>query len=191
MQTVYDGALPVSYRQFYVESRPEVFDGALSESRAGQVNGLCGAAVQGHLFLTTGLHTGRVGLTVEVHDGRPPLTDEWEDVVEAPFLPASPTVVVVPWGEGPLCTLELAVLPYRVRYSASAMDLTVDQEIAILEGGSIVDRYLLQFWPASPAPDEVIKQTSRSAAYWHECARSLPTPTLEEQAENVSGGAEA
>ncbi|MEV6757101.1 hypothetical protein [Streptomyces sp. NPDC051214] len=173
MLTVYDGELRVSYRQFYVESRPEVFDGPLSDSRAGQNNGLCGAAVPGHLFLTTGLHTGRVGLTVEVHESEPTLDEAWEDIVEAPFHPASTAAVLTPWGEAPLCTVELNVVPHRVRYGASAMDLTVDQELSVLDGGSIIDRYLLQFWPAPPAPDEVIKQTSRSAAYWHTCARSV------------------
>ncbi|MGW7066829.1 hypothetical protein ACWGII_15320 [Streptomyces sp. NPDC054855] len=181
MQTVYDGELHVSYRQFYVESRPETY-GATSETRGGQSNGLCGAAVPGHLFLTTGLHTGRVGLTVEVHDVVPPLDEAWEDVVEVPFQPASTSAVIVPWGDGPLCTAELPLVPHRVRYCASGMDLSVDQELAILDGGSIADRYLLQFWPAPSAPDQVVKQSSQSAAYWHEHARSLSTPSPAEEA---------
>ena len=40
----------------------------------------------------------------------------------------------------------------------------------------LVDRYLLQFWPAPPAPDRVIKQTGKQAAYWHKYAQHQPQP---------------
>jgi hypothetical protein len=47
-----------------------------------------------------------------------------------------------------------------------------------------LDRYLLQLWPAPPAPDAVIRETSRYAAYWHAHARTLPSPpTPQERAE--------
>jgi hypothetical protein len=46
------------------------------------------------------------------------------------------------------------------------------------------DHYLLQFWPAPPAPDRIVKQTSASAAYWHDHAQKQPEPpTPEEKAE--------
>ncbi|MGW0916873.1 hypothetical protein ACWD1Z_34955 [Streptomyces sp. NPDC002784] len=64
---------------------------------------LCGAANPGHLFLTTGLHTGRVGLTVEVHEAEPSLDERWEEIVEVSFRPGSSQTAVVPWGDGPLC----------------------------------------------------------------------------------------
>ena len=79
---VFDQEIDVHYGQFYVESRTDdVFEG-LIESRGGQTNGLCGAAVPGQLFLITGLHTGSTRVTVEVLDALPPIGDEWEDVVE-------------------------------------------------------------------------------------------------------------
>ena len=56
---VFDQEIHVHYGQFYVESRTDDFFEGLTESRGGQANGLCGAAVPGLLFLTTGLHTGR------------------------------------------------------------------------------------------------------------------------------------
>ncbi|MFC7010180.1 hypothetical protein ACFQMH_00305 [Streptomyces viridiviolaceus] len=176
MRTVYSGELAVSYGQFYVDSRSDGCDPAWWDVRAGQTNGLCGAAVPGHLFLTTGLHTGRVGLTVEVHRAAPPLDDGWEDVVEASFRPASPSTVVLPWGDGALCTLDLPTTDHRVRYCGRGMDRGRDEEPAVLEGPDPVDHYLLQFWPAPPAPDLVVRQTSRIAAYWHRHARSLPPP---------------
>jgi len=123
MRTVYSGELHVSYMQFYVDSRRE-FGEEPWDSRAGQRNGLCGAAVPGFLFCTTGLHTGRVGLTVEVHEDAPPVAECWEEVVE------------------------------------------------------------VSFRPAPPAPELIVRETSRQAAYWHGVARGLPPPpTAEELAE--------
>ncbi len=62
----------VSYGQSYVVSDPESFGLGLEEAFAGQSAGLCGAAVPGALWLTTGLHTGNVGFTVEVRGQAPP-----------------------------------------------------------------------------------------------------------------------
>ncbi|MFF4257353.1 hypothetical protein ACFY1L_39835 [Streptomyces sp. NPDC001663] len=182
MRTVYSGELPVSYRQFYVESRADERGADHPwDPRAGQSNGLCGAAVPGHLFLTTGLHTGDVGLTVEVHDTAPPLDDEWEEVVEVSFRPNSSSTVLLPWGDGPLCDVGLARTDYRVRYCGRGMDHTPDDEIAVLEGGEPFDHYLLQFWPAPPGADRIVRQTSESAAYWHEAARRQPPPPSPEE----------
>ncbi|WP_172386266.1 hypothetical protein [Streptomyces sp. MNP-20] len=176
MRTVYDGELRVHYGQFYVESRLYIPRQDEIAHCAGQRNGLCGAANPGHLFLTTGLHTGRVGLRVEVHEMEPPLDDQWEEIVEVSFRPASAETAVVPWGDGAICSLDLPVTDYRVRYCGRGMDVTYDDETSVLDGGPVVDHYLLQFWPAKPAADRVIKQTTRSAAYWHDHARTLPPP---------------
>ncbi|MGC9498442.1 hypothetical protein [Streptomyces sp. WG7] len=181
MRTVYSGELHVSYGQFYVDSRPDEENPGPSPACAGQTNGLCGAAVPGHLFLVTGLHTGRVGLTVEVHGAAPPLDDGWEDVVEVSFRPASASTVVLPWGDGPLCALDLLPADHRVRYCGRGMDRGREEELAVLEGGAPVDHYLLQFWPAPPAADLVVRQTSRSAAHRHRHARGLPPPPTPEE----------
>ncbi|MET9657106.1 hypothetical protein [Streptomyces sp. NPDC006510] len=174
MRTVYSGELHVCYGQFYVESRPDDDGTGVSATCAGQVNGLCGAAEPGHLYLKTGLHTGEVGLTVEVHDTTPPLDDSWEDVVEVPFRPASESTVVLPWGDAPLVSVDLPVADYRVRYCGSDMDRAREEELAILAGEAAADQYLLQFWPAAPRPDEIVKQTAAIADYWHRQARDLP-----------------
>ncbi|MCH5671074.1 hypothetical protein [Streptomyces gilvus] len=171
MRTVYSGELPVSYSQFSVESRTEGWGAQPWPPRAGQRNGLCGAAVPGYLFLTTGLHTGRVGLTVEVHETAPPVDEVWEDVVEASFRPASTSTVVLPWGEGPLCDVGLTITDHRVRYCARGMDHTPDDELAVLDGGEPFDHYLLQLWPAPPAADRILRRTSHAADYWHGVAR--------------------
>ncbi|MEV0225229.1 hypothetical protein [Streptomyces sp. NPDC050704] len=179
MRTVYDGAMSVSYRQFYVESPLGFADEEHVDPRVGQSNGLCGAANPGRLFLTTGLHTGHVGLTVEVHEVEPPLDEQWEEIVEVSFRPRSTETAVVPWSDSPICSLDLPVADYRVRYCGRGMDVTLDDELSVLEGGPPVDHYLLQFWPAQPTADRVIRQTTQSAAYWHDHARTLPRPPVE------------
>src|SRR5262249_29690187 len=64
VRTLFDGEVHVHYGQVYVESGPETGNPRLDAAFAGQVNGLCGAAARGALFLATGLHTGRVGFAV-------------------------------------------------------------------------------------------------------------------------------
>lgn len=172
MRTVMTGPAWVAYAQIYVESGEDFAD--LGECFAGQRNGLVGAAVAGKLFLITGLHTGEVGFTVEVHERMPSVEYSAEDVVEASYRPIG-DAALVSWGGSGSWPLELRPgVDYRVRYSAWGMD-------AGHQGGPPmdappVDRYLLQFWPARPAPDRVVKETSRQAAYHHKFAREQPTP---------------
>jgi hypothetical protein len=177
---VFDQEIHVHYGQFYVESGSGWAADPLNESLGGQTNGLCGAAVPGQLFLITGLHTGSTRVTVEVLDAPAPIGDEWEDVVEASFRPTRPKVFLLQWGGERAGVLPLAPIDYRVRYSATGMD-QARQEDTLREGEPVLDRYLLQLWPASPAPDAVIRETSRCAAYWHAHARSLPPPPTPEE----------
>ncbi|WP_202872271.1 hypothetical protein [Kribbella soli] len=164
----------VAYAQIYVESADNYAD--LGECFAGQRNGLCGAAVAGKLFLITGLHTGKVGFTVEVHDTMPSVEYSAEDVVEAAYRPIGDAALVAWGGSGGPWPLELEPqVDYRVRYSAWNMDAG-HQAGPPMDDEPLVDRYLLQFWPARPAPDRVVKETSKQAAYWHKFARQQPTP---------------
>ena len=96
-----------------MESRTDDFFEGLTESLGGQANGLCGAAVPGLLFLTTGLDTGHTRVTVEVLDAPAPIGDDWEEVVEASFRPAPAKVVLVPGvvrGEPRLVTIRLGAI---------------------------------------------------------------------------------
>ncbi len=175
MAVQFDDELHVDYSQFYVESGT---DGSCKQStnpRGGQVNGLCGAAVPGRLDLTTGLHTGNVQVTVEVLDAPVPVGDEWEDVVEVSFRPTSEQVFLVQWAGEARWPLSLDRIDYRVRYCATGMDRAreVDTRLA---GEPLLDRYLLQFWPAPAAADAVIRETTKIAAYWHGQARTAPPP---------------
>jgi hypothetical protein len=177
MRTLMSEPAWVHYGQIYVESSEDFAD--LGECFAGQRNGLCGAAVPGKLFLITGLHTGKVGFTVELHDRMPSVDYTAEEVVEASYRPLGEAALVC-WGGGGDWPLELEQVDYRVRYCGWGMDAG-HQAGPPMDGEPLVDRYLLQFWPAPPAPDRVIKQTSGQAAYWHKFARQTPPPPTPEQ----------
>lgn len=167
VRRLFDGHLYVHYGQAYVTvggTRAE-----LLEAFAGQENGLCGAAVPGFLFLITGLHTGDVGCAVEAHDGPPPIDESWEEIVEVSFSVTTPEVALVQWDEDDGTRLDIGAGDWRVRYCARGMDVAHDG--TTLDGEPPIDHYLLQLWPAAPAPDQVVKQTSKSAAYRHRTVR--------------------
>lgn len=185
-RTMFDGEMDVAYRQFSVTT-----DGAgdgdasvpLPEAAfAGQRVGLCGAAAPGALWLTTGLHTGLVPLRAELHDEPPPLDAAWEEAVEVSFTPAGLDVWLSGWAGQSAWPLPLEPVGYRVRYCAAGFTAghTADTRRS---GEPELDRYLLQFWPAPPAPDRLLRETSPHAASWHRYARGLPPPpTAQERA---------
>ncbi|MEV6562919.1 hypothetical protein AB0M22_44880 [Nocardia sp. NPDC051756] len=169
-----DGEVGVSYSQIYVESDPGDYSPRMHEAFAGQNSGLCGAAVPGALFLSTGLHTGSVGFTVEVRGQAPPLDPEWEDVVEVSFYPLSDQTFLAQWAGEAFWELDLKEgLDYRVRYCAKGMDQAREGDVR-LDDEPLLDRYLLQFWPAPPEPDRIVRQTSQNAARAHDWARQQP-----------------
>ncbi len=160
MQTLFQGDVVVDYSQVYVMSDPAWPEDPMGGAFPGQLNGLCGAALPGFLFLVTGLHDGPVGFTVELHDEEPSVDDIWEDVVEVSFRPASDTVAVVEWGNGAAVSMVLEPRDFRVRYSAYGMDLAREKS-SRFRGEPELDRYLLQFWPAPPSADRVVRAGQR------------------------------
>ena len=172
MRTLFGGPLWLSYSQAYVTSGGE--DPHLDTSFCGQSNGLLGAALGDSLYLTTGLHTGTVPLTVELHDAEPPAGPVWEEIVEASFCPLDGPVLIMGCCGSSHDELALAPASYRARYCARGMDAGRAADTRGVEEPEI-DRYLLQLWPAPPAPDRIVRQTSEIAAYWHGVARSRPT----------------
>ncbi|MFE6742671.1 hypothetical protein [Streptomyces tubercidicus] len=188
MRTALDGEVDISYCQIYVESEDASPFGDMKDTFGGQGNGLCGAAWPGVLWLTTGLRYGGVGFRVEVHDERPDVDEGWEDIVEAPYRPAG-GASLVEWDGANSWDLGLADADYRVRYSASGMDRAGDEHSRV-DGEPMIDRYLLQFWPAPPEPDQVIKQTSETADYWHRHVSTLPPPALPDPEEAARRKAE-
>ncbi len=187
MRTLFSGEVFVHYGQLSVESTPEGCGGGLAEPFAGQEGGLCGAAVPGGLFLTTGLHTGDVGFTVELHESEPSLDDSWEEIVEVPFRPLSSQVELLQWAGEDSWDLDLEEIDYRVRYCATGMEEAQRTEHILAEEPPVVDRYLLQFWPSPPRPARVVKQTTATAAHSHEWARKLPPPRHRRSGRRRSG----
>ena len=184
MRVIYDCLVPVEYG--YLSVGPQHVDlGFTPEARGGQRNGLCGAAVPGHLSMVTGRHDGGVPLRVEIHDAVPPLGEQWEDVVEVSFEPIGAPYRLTAFAFGVPLDLPGSGT-YRVRWSACGMDAAQAGE---LPG----DRYLLQLWPAPWAPDAIVRQTSARAAYWHSMAATTPppSPTQHEHAESAERGQQA
>ena len=182
MRVLFDDEVGVEFHLFFLGGDDA---GDHGYGRGGQANGLCGATHAGYLGLTTGRHTGAVPLRIERHDAAPDLEPVWTEVVEASFRPAGPDVRVVT-ADYEQAGLDLDQEHYRVRYCAAGFD-NEDRDV-----DDPPERYLLQFWPAPPAPDRVVRETSRAAASWHTTARrSPPEPTAAERAEDARRRQEA
>jgi hypothetical protein len=91
--------------------------------------------------------------------------------VEVSFRPVSARNMLMQWSGSAAWELDLEETDYRVRYCATGMDQAREKDTRV--DGPRLDSYLLQFWPAPPAPDRVLKQTAAIAAYWHDYARNL------------------
>jgi hypothetical protein len=162
--SVFDGKLWVHYGQAYVLA-PECDMLLPEDAFAGLCNGLCGAAVPGGLFLTTGLHTGYVNLKIQVHFTEVPFSSEWEEVVEASWSISSGPVVLEDWDARKVTEIPLEPGSYRVRYAAKRFGEAPEGDGE--KGESPIESYLLTFWPAARSPDVVLRQCSEKAAYWN------------------------
>ena len=173
-----DGELFVDYGFVYLDSGVGGWEQEVDQ-RAGQRNGLAGAAQDGFVMLTTGTNVGDVPLRIELYRKAPPVDERWDEVVEVSVDLRGRRLEVTSFDR----ELEVRKLrqhgPHRLRYSALRFDddqRRRDHEVAL-------DRYLVQLWPAAMAPDRIVKQTSERAAYWHGVAQEAePNPTLQEQA---------
>ena len=164
VNVLYDGRLEVQYRQFYVYGRDEHVQPEYGFK--DQSNGLCGAKVPGILFLTTGLHTGAIGLRVELHHSEPVLEDKWEDVVEVSYESTSSGVHIKQW-DGLKIPIDLPWGKYRVRYSGRGLDAASSADVVGVADPPI-DHYLVQFWPSRESlEDRIVRQMSDQAAYWN------------------------
>ncbi|WP_055614535.1 hypothetical protein [Streptomyces phaeochromogenes] len=171
MKVLVDDEVHVDYGQIFVGSGED--DCGLHDAFAGQEGvGLCGAGTDGALLLLTGLWIGGVGFTAELHDSRPALDETWEEIVEVPFRPVSQETKLRQWNRKDWWELGLEERDYRVRYSASGMDAGRSKNVREDDEPQTDDRYLLQFWPAPSEPAQLLKQTGRTAATWHEFATS-------------------
>ena len=134
--------------------------------------------------MMTGLHTGTIPFDISLTELAPPLEPGWEDVVEVDFEPEDTEVVLSTFDHS-----ETIVLPelgtYRARYCATGMDQARDQDTRH-DGEEVTDRYLLALWPAPPAGENVVRQTSEQAAYWAQVAQETPAPVVLSEVEQAA-----
>jgi len=170
MTELFSGTIHVQYGQAYLEFGNQ-FDGSMEDCFRGQSNGLCGAAARGTVFLVTGLHTGVVGLAIHLFDADPGVDDSWEEIVEVFLTVLDDGAALVEWAGSESYPLALPPGTYRGRYQGR--DMAAGSELDTNVSDEPVDTYRLDLWPAPAAPDQVVKQTSEVAAYWHDWAKGL------------------
>lgn len=108
----------------------------------------------GAVLLTVYQQHGPVAVEVTVEAAAPaPLGEEWADIAEVPLLAPAPTLLADwnPHGATYPIPLDFA-RPHRLRY---AIDPSRDPT-----------RYLLQLWPADPAPAAVVRAESPQGQFW-------------------------
>ena len=143
-----------------------VEDGERPLTPPGYANTLI-AVAPGYATVATGIAMGDVRLTVEVRQDPPPVdVADWEEAAEVTLEsptgrmriataddgdPTPPFPVLTPNGPG----------YYRIRVHARGRDNAIDQT-----ADEPVEDYLVQVWPAPPAPQKIYKQTDRYGAQW-------------------------
>lgn len=170
MTKLFEGSVEVQYGQAYIELDGS-FDGAMDACFRGQNNGLCGAQVPAVLFLTTGLHTGIVDIAIHLFDAEPGIDESWEEIVEISFQAPKGTITLMEWAADQGVGMAVPAGSYRARYHGRAMEAANELDINVND--TPIDSYRLDFWPAPPASDRIVKQTSSVAAYWHDWASKL------------------
>ena len=158
---IYTGPVNVSYMQFYLQADNE--DASIATGGQRRAFGLVTEAMAGQITLTTGLHTGNVGVTLEIADDLPtPPVDEWEEIGEVSMTVDSP-LRLTGWGDAePGVVLPISRGTYRLRYCANNMDAAQEADT-----GDLIDEYKITIWPSPIRPDELIKQSSQFANYWN------------------------
>lgn len=171
--------IDVSYSAASITTDDDVDRRDPEGSWADESNGLCGAGVPGVLDLVTGTHTGVVPFRIELHSTEPALDPTWEEVVEVSFATRSDRAFLAGL-MGQEFAFPLPRGDYRVRYCAHAFG-------AATHSDEVRDSYLLQFWPAPPAPGRIVVQTSAAAEAWHRARRTLTADEMNEQERQECG----
>lgn len=162
-RTLFDGAINTCYRTMTVRS-PECESIMPDEARAGQINGICGGAVPGLLFMTVGNCVGPLPIRVELHESAPPLDLSWDDIVEVSCDFDDTPIYLEGWAGDGGGELLLDDGAYRARFCANAHG----ESTQIPGDEAMGEKYLLMFWLAPWQPDQIIKETH--AGYWHQVA---------------------
>lgn len=176
------GVVPVAYHLFFLAEANT--DPTPSISTA---NGLVDIQ-PGMVIIFTGIHTGDARLTVEARNGPPTevSAEAWDEIVEVSFDASIGRMAVSALGDDvtdpfPILT-HVGAGSYRARVHARGRDTDIDGTVF-----EPVEDYLIQIWPAPPAPQRIYKQTDRYGAELRSTdqdetpALQPPPPTLEDQ----------
>lgn len=185
MTVVLEAEIYVDYSQTYVTGAEGEWLPDMDQSFRGQSNGLCGAGKPGGLMLSVAPQYGDVPFRVETGTTRPPVPGGYRDVVEVSLDVAAPEMLLDPVEASQSPFTLPAAGSYRVRYCAWDYEAGLDA-VDRSRGEPAVDHYLLQFWPAPPKPDEVLRCSGPATQSLHDYARAIapppPPPTPEEAA---------
>jgi hypothetical protein len=161
------GVVPVSHHLFFLTDGSNVPVAPLTTAN-GLVDVQPGAAV-----IRTGIHSGVVRLTVEARS-RPPQdvpTGDWEAIVEVSLdAPAGRMAVSALMDDvtDPFPPLTQAGPgSYRARVHARGRDTDIDSTAF-----EPVEDYLIQVWPAPPAPQHVYGRPTATARSCSLCSRA-------------------
>jgi hypothetical protein len=178
MRVLFEGGVDVEYTFISLQADDLNVEVDHIRAREGQVNGLCGAVYPGALSMAIGSRFATVPLRVELHEQAPPVPDAFEDVVETTLTTSAQDhwIVAVSWARniGPLT----GAGTYRARWCAIGMDEANDGTLPAdhdPQDDTVWERYLLQLWPAPPAPDSIVQHGSARAGLWHEQASGEPS----------------
>ncbi|CAN7459800.1 hypothetical protein [Knoellia sp. LjRoot47] len=141
------------------------FDGDVERYFAGQTNGLVGAGDSNGVYFHLGRRSGGSRVQIARLDSPPAEPgDLWEDVVEVSLVvPSQRAVRMTSWAAESTWDLAVPAGAYRLRVSAHGRDAGATNEFA----EDMVDRYLLELWPAPPEPDAILRVGSDDARSWH------------------------
>ena len=165
-QVLFNGIVHTEYGQFDLTwGADDVgFDGDVDRFFAGQVNGVAGAAVGDGLYINLARRSGGSQVTISLCSGEPTLNGDWEDIVEVTVtVPSGAQPRWPTWAAEETGALALPPGEYRVRVSARGRDAGAAGEFE----DTLVDFYLVEFWPADDQPDAVVRVGSADATYWH------------------------
>ncbi len=120
------------------------------------------------LVVTTGAQFGPYAVTLRTLAAAPPEDASWEDVTELSVV-ASTEVAIGELIDGPEEWVTVAPGHHRVRVSARGRTESAERERTFpdddldLEDEVPLEHYLVEMWPAPPAPPVVVRETSRHA----------------------------
>ncbi|MFS0703807.1 hypothetical protein AB6N23_04725 [Cellulomonas sp. 179-A 9B4 NHS] len=125
-----------------------------------------GTDVAAYAILTVARQHGDVPVRVEVHDGPPPADPRWDAVTEL-SVRSGDAVTVTGWaGDGSLTVPVPAGADLRVRYAVVDGQAGSDQFADGRWDEPPAETYVLQLWPAPPAPARLVSASTPWAQYW-------------------------